>query len=384
MGLGKTITVLTFLSALQYSGLYTPSLVLCPATMLRQWQYELKQWAPNLRIGILHDSAVDADMALKLDGDRRAARLAVLDDIRKSQNGVLLTTYEHLRVFADTLLDVRWGYVVLDEGHRIRNPDAQITIQAKQVQTPHRLIMSGAPIQNRLSELWSLFDFIFPGRLGTLPVFQSHFAVPIQMGGYKRASGQELSTAYRCAVMLRDMISPYILRRMKADVDCVLPDKKEEVLFCPLTHEQREQYRSYINSAEVQEIMSGNRELLQGLDVLKKISNHPDLLDRVHTAGRSGYGSTDRSGKLLVAEKLFTLWHSQGHRCLVFSQTQQMLDILELLSAKNGLTYRRMDGSTPVGAAHLALFICNRMLQMPCSVIERRCLNAHRKTIQVH
>lgn len=349
MGLGKTITVLTFLSSLMFSGIYQPSLVLCPATMLRQWQHEINQWAPNLQIGILHDSAVDAGMAEDCEGDRKAARLGVLDQVRNSANGILLTTYEHLRIFADAMLDVKWCYVVLDEGHRIRNPDAQITLSAKQLQTSHRLIMSGAPIQNRLSELWSLFDFVFPGRLGTLPVFQSQFAVPIQMGGYKKASGQEVSTAYKCAVMLRDMISPYILRRMKADVDCSLPNKMEKVLFCPLTKEQRKQYRAYINSSEVQEILSGNREMLQGLDVLKKISNHPDLLDRVHCAGNSTYGSTERSGKLLVAEKLLNLWHSQGHRCLIFSQTQQMLDILELLFAKMGLNYRRMDGSTPVG-----------------------------------
>lgn len=179
----------------------------------------------------------------------------------------------------------------------------------------------------------------------------------MQMGGYKKASGHEVSTAYRCAVMLRDMISPYMLRRLKADVDCHLPEKSEQVLFCPLTREQREQYRGYIESREVWEIMQGRRELLQGLDVLRKISNHPDLLDRAMNAGNPNYGTTERSGKLLVAEKLFNLWEHQGHRCLIFSQTQQMLDILELLLARKGLSYRRMDGQTPVGASKLPVAI---------------------------
>ena len=98
---------------------------------------------------------------------------------------------------------------MLDEGHKIRNPDADVTICAKQLQTVHRLIMTGAPIQNRLSELWSLFDFCFPGKLGTLPVFQAQFSVPIQVGGYTNASQQQVITAYRCATMLKDLISPF-------------------------------------------------------------------------------------------------------------------------------------------------------------------------------
>ncbi len=89
-----------------------------------------------------------------------------------SPSGLLLTTYESLRAHRQLLLPVRWGVAILDEGHKVRNPDAEITLVAKQLQTEHRIIMSGSPIQNRLSELWSLFDFIFPGRLGTLPVFQ--------------------------------------------------------------------------------------------------------------------------------------------------------------------------------------------------------------------
>lgn len=94
------------------------------------------------------------------------------------------TTHTH----RDMLLPVRWGAAILDEGHKIRNPDSEVTLVAKQLRTVHRLIMSGSPIQNRLAELWSLFDFIFPGKLGTLPVFQAQLALPIQIGGYANAS----------------------------------------------------------------------------------------------------------------------------------------------------------------------------------------------------
>jgi len=92
----------------------------------------------------------------------------------------------------DLLLNVPWGYAILDEGHKVRNPDAEVTLAAKQLQTVHRVIMSGSPIQNRLTELWSLFDFVFPGKLGTLPVFTTQFALPIQIGGYSNASTMQV------------------------------------------------------------------------------------------------------------------------------------------------------------------------------------------------
>ena len=96
----------------------------------------------------------------------------------------------------DLLLNVAWGYAILDEGHKIRNPDAEVTLAAKQLQTVHRIIMSGSPIQNRLAELWSLFDYVFPGKLGTLPVFTTQFALPIQIGGYSNASQMQVIAAH--------------------------------------------------------------------------------------------------------------------------------------------------------------------------------------------
>ena len=172
--------------------------------------------------------------------------------------------------------------------------------------------------------------------------------MPIQLGGYSNASQQQVVTAYRCATMLKDLISPYLLRRMKADVNINLPKKTEQVLFCPMTGEQREAYRSYIHSRDVEEILEGRREALGGIDVLRKIVNHPDLLERTTQAHSEKYGEAERSGKLLVTEKVLGLWREQGHRCLLFSQTQQMLDILEAAIARAGYTYRRMDGTTPV------------------------------------
>ncbi|CAN0886023.1 Protein CHROMATIN REMODELING 8 [Linum grandiflorum] len=370
MGLGKTIQVLSFLGALHFSNMYKPSIVICPVTLLRQWRREACKWYPSFHVELLHDSAQDLssrkkreksyesddDSEASLDSDNEVSLSSkkadkwdsLINRVLKSQSGLLITTYEQLRLLGEKLLDIEWGYAILDEGHRIRNPNAEVTLVCKQLQTIHRIIMTGAPIQNRLSELWSLFDFVFPGKLGVLPVFEAEFAVPISVGGYANASPLQVSTAYRCAVVLRDLIMPYLLRRMKADVNAHLPNKTEHVLFCSLTPEQRSVYRAFLASTEVEQILNGSRNSLAGIDVMRKICNHPDLLEREHSSDNPDYGNPERSGKMKVVSQVLNVWKEQGHRVLLFTQTQQMLDILENLLVSGGYTYRRMDGLTPV------------------------------------
>ncbi|XP_021888520.1 protein CHROMATIN REMODELING 8 isoform X2 [Carica papaya] len=370
MGLGKTIQVLSFLGALHFSKMYKPSIVVCPVTLLRQWKREARKWYPSFHVELLHDSAQDSGYRKKSakssgsDYDSEDSRDSdyegelpskstkkwdsLINRVLSSESGLLITTYEQLRLLGGKLLDIEWGYAVLDEGHRIRNPNAEITLVCKQLQTVHRVIMTGAPIQNKLSELWSLFDFVFPGKLGVLPVFEAEFAVPISVGGYANASPLQVSTAYRCAVVLRDLIMPYLLRRMKADVNAQLPKKTEHVLFCSLTAEQRSIYRAFLASSDVEQILDGNRNSLYGIDVMRKICNHPDLLEREHSHQNPDYGNPKRSGKMKVVEQVLSVWKEQGHRALLFAQTQQILDILENFLVASGYTYRRMDGLTPI------------------------------------
>lgn len=368
MGLGKTIQVISFLGALHFSKMYKPSIVICPVTLLRQWKREAQKWYPSFHVELLHDSAQDnnrenqtdssesdyeSDGTVYSDGENKPLKKSnkwdsLINRVLRSESGLLITTYEQLRLLGERLLDIEWGYAVLDEGHRIRNPNAEVTLVCKQLQTVHRIIMTGAPIQNKLTELWSLFDFVFPGKLGVLPVFESEFAVPISVGGYANASPLQVSTAYRCAVILRDLIMPYLLRRMKADVNAQLPKKTEHVLFCSLTSEQRSVYRAFLASSEVEQIFDGSRNSLYGIDVMRKICNHPDLLEREHAYQNPDYGNPDRSGKMKVVSQVLKVWKEQGHRVLLFSQTQQMLDILEAFLIDSGYNYRRMDGLTPI------------------------------------
>lgn len=377
MGLGKTVQIIAFLAGLQYSGLLKgPCLVVCPATVMRQWCNEFHRWWPAFRVVILHSigSGMAAGKSKRNwsddDDDEDSEHHSVTEDRAKElienvvKNGhVIVTTYVGVRIYSKYLLPVRWQYVVLDEGHKIRNPDSYVTLTCKQLRTPNRIILSGTPIQNNLVELWSLFDFIFPGRLGTLPVFQKQFCVPINLGGYANATNVQVQTGYKCAVILKDLISPYLLRRVKADVAQDLPKKSEMVLFCKLTPEQRMMYENFLHSEDLERILKGKRNALYGIDVLRKISNHPDLVLAKKTGGedvelaRKGQTAeqlAEKSGKMQVVKLLLELWNKEGRKALIFTQTRQMLDILQdFMDAMNSehdnqYGYARMDGTTPI------------------------------------
>jgi Superfamily II DNA/RNA helicases, SNF2 family len=382
MGLGKTIQIISFLAGLHYSGLLDkPVLVVVPATVLNQWVNEFHRWWPPLRCVILH--SIGSGMGKNPISEEKLEAFLETNDPKSSKHTlgginsqinaqaiiervmekghVLVTTYVGLRIYSKYILPREWGYVVLDEGHKIRNPDLDISLTCKRIKTYNRIILSGTPIQNNLLELWSLFDFVFPGRLGTLPVFQQQFAIPINMGGYSNASNVQVQTGYKCAVVLRDLISPYLLRRLKSDVAQDLPKKNEMVLFVKLTQIQQDLYEKFLHSEELSSILKGRRNVLMGIDILRKICNHPDLVNRDILSHKKGYnyGNPAKSGKMQVLKNLLQLWQLQKHKTLLFCQTRQMLEILEKFIANLALldrgedegeffTYLKMDGSTPI------------------------------------
>lgn len=391
MGLGKTVQMISFLAGLHYSrNLKGPILIICPATVLKQWCNEFHRWWPPFRAVILHSIG---EGLVKRKGKKRKSSNELddsddedeLDDMENEDYGsvktlgktkdnkmvkelvekvaqeghVIITTYAGVRLHAKYLLPVKWGYVVLDEGHKIRNPDSYITITCKQLKTPNRIILSGTPIQNNLLELWSLFDFVFPGRLGTLPVFQRQFCVPINLGGYANATNVQVQAGYKCAVILKDLVSPYLLRRVKADVAKDLPKKTEMVLFCKLTPEQRRLYKKFIDSADLKKVLEGKRNALFGIDMLRKICNHPNLVDlsikdKKITKLPTVDELSSKSGKIQVVIALLELWNKENRKTLIFTQTKQMLGILQQLldslneANENKYKYMRMDGSTPI------------------------------------
>jgi DNA excision repair protein ERCC-6 len=257
-----------------------------------------------------------------------------------------------MRLNAALLLAQRWQYVVLDEGHKIRNPDAEVTLICKRFNTGHRVILTGAPIQNKLTELWSLFDFVYPGRLGTLPTFEEQFALPIASGAYANASAFRVQSAYQCSVVLRDLIRPYLLRRTKADVQLGLPDRSEQVLFCQLSDEQRSAYEHFLRSDLVGRVLAGRANAFSALTALLKVCNHPHLLtweEGSEEAKDVQYGDWQLSGKMCVLRQVLRMWHASGDRALVFCQTRQMLDIVQGFVSSR-YRFCRLDGTTPVGS----------------------------------
>jgi DNA excision repair protein ERCC-6 len=369
MGLGKTIQAISFIAGLHYSKKLTkPVIIVCPATVMKQWVNEFHRWWPALRVSILHTSGsgmldtgredrMEREMELRNYGDYdetltsagKAAKKVV--EKVKREGHVLVTTYSGLQTYAEFLIPTQWECAVLDEGHKIRNPNTAITIHCKELRTPNRIILSGTPMQNNLTELWSLFDFVFPMRLGTLVNFRTQFEFPIKRGGYANASNLEFETAVQCAETLKDAVSPYLLQRFKVDVATDLPQKKEQVLFCKLTRQQREAYERFLNSDDMKSIEGGKRQMLFGVDYLRKVCNHPDLTEHRTLSKQSGYdyGMANKSGKMQVVKELLSLWTKGGHKTLLFAQHRIMLDILEKFVKKMpGINYRRMDGETPI------------------------------------
>ncbi|KAM3421722.1 hypothetical protein BST61_g2103 [Cercospora zeina] len=366
MGLGKTIQVISFLAGLHYSSKITkPVIVLCPATLLKQWVEEFHRWWPPFRVSILHSSGsgmldvrrearyendLDDENHRKSKGKANKVVRRVIDRVVKDGH-VLVTTYAGLVNYAEQLLPINWEYCVLDEGHKIRNPNAEITIFCKELMTHNRVILSGTPMQNNLEELWTLFDFVYPMRLGTLVNFKNQFAIPIKQGGYANASNLQVETAMKCAETLKDAISPYLLQRFKADVASDLPKKIERVLFCKLTKLQREAYQWFLDSEDMKSIMNGKRQALYGVDILRKICNHPDLVEHKTLSKKAGYdyGIGSKSGKMQVVKELLKIWKERGHKTLLFAQHRIMLDILErFIGNLPGINYRRMDGTTDI------------------------------------
>ncbi|KAF1983741.1 hypothetical protein K402DRAFT_396487 [Aulographum hederae CBS 113979] len=370
MGLGKTIQMISFLAALHYSKkLDGPIIIVTPATVMKQWVKELHTWWPPMRVSILHSSGSGMmnikreakiedclEIGEELDESpkkpTKAQRTAqkIVDRVVRDGH-VLITTYTGLQTYARNLIPVKWGYAVLDEGHKIRNPNTAITIYCKELRTPNRCILSGTPMQNNLTELWSLFDFVFPMRLGNLVDFRTQFETPIKLGGFASASSLAIELATKCAQTLKDTIHPYLLQRMKKDVAADLPKKTERTLFCSLTKPQRRAYQWFLSSEQMTAINEGKMQPLYGIDFLRKICNHPDLMEHKTLPYKANYdyGSPELAGKMEVVKNLLEIWKRGGHKALLFTQSRIMLDILEkYIKNMAGFNYRRMDGNTSI------------------------------------
>lgn len=339
MGLGKTAIVSIFILGLIQSQIISkPVLIISPVTLLKQWVRELHIWCPSLRVFLFHNTRTNHEMS----------DLDILTQVTDHPY-VLVTNYDSIIKTKDImeLQIIDWAMIACDEAHKIRNHQSIISHLVKKLYGDFKIAITGSPIQNSLKELWSIFDFAYHNHLGTLDAFEKEFSEPIKRGSFKNAAPQTVFEAYEKAITLRDLIKPYILRRMKKDVEADLPSKKEKILFTSLTETQRKAYLNFTNSVICNKIIeeahdkNNHDQLFIGVDALRKICNHPSLFD-----SNSYPPVPELSAKLNLLKKILPVWKEKGHRCLLFSQYLEMLTFIGELLEMLGLDYFRIDGKT--------------------------------------
>lgn len=316
MGLGKTLQTISFLQHVHEKYPGETHLVICPTSLMYNWENELKKFAPELRYFIYHGS------------ERKSADWKNYD--------IIISSYGSVRNDIETIKQFTFGYIVLDESQVIKNPSSLVTSAMMQLQSRNRLILSGTPIQNNTFDLYAQMQFVNPGLLGSHNFFKTTFAVPVDKYGDAEKTQQ-----------LRKLIYPFLLRRTKEQVAKDLPPKTEITLWCEMGEEQRRvydeiknYYRENLLERIQQEGMGSNTILvLEGLTRLRQVCNAPKLLN----GGNNSY--TDESVKL--EELLREIENNTGrHKALVFSQFTGMLQLIAAAMQERNIPFLYLDGST--------------------------------------
>jgi len=318
MGLGKTVQTIALLLSVKQKAKKVQALIVAPTSVVRNWQRELARFAPSLSVALWHGA------------DRKDQE----EQVRASE--VVLTSYAILRRDIEWLLSIDFDYAVLDEAQHIKNPGSATAQAAKRLASQRRLALTGTPIENRLSEIWSIFEFVSPGLLGPLEKFEQRYSRPIDAGDYKAAQ------------RLKAVIHPFILRRTKLEVAQDLPEKLEMDQLCELIGDQgtiytqvmREVRAQVMGEVEKSGVAKSQIQILAGLTKLRQAACDPRLLGlpREFTHGDSG--------KLQALRELLQNAVDGGHKVLVFSQFVSMLKIIEKTCKEDGINYEYLDGST--------------------------------------
>eukprot|EP00866_Antonospora_locustae_P001627 jgi/Antlo1/1627/1840 len=331
MGLGKTLQVICVLSSLFLSERIKKALVVSPATVIDHWVSEWKKNYSHVRVCVFHKN--------------KSGNVLNLFTSFSIAGGVGVVSYEGFKSHFKRIQEIDWGYIVLDEGHKIKNQKSHISQYIKSITCKNRIILTGTPMQNNLAELWNLVDFANPSLLGSYETFKLHVEDKIKKAGYSNATQSEILAGEEFSVNLRNTIAPFFLRRSKRDVAAQLPKKTEKMVLCVLTNVQAKMYRDSLNTDSVFKILQGKKNVLCGIDMLRKICNHPYLWSK-----DPRYLSEENlswcSGKMKMLNSLLERWWQEGRKALVFSQSVAMLDIIARNCKFRGYAFLRMDGST--------------------------------------
>ena len=350
MGLGKTIQTIALITYLmEKKGVMGPYLVIVPLSTLSNWMLEFSRWAPSLT-------------TLSYKGSPNQRR-AVQHQIRSGRFNVLVTTYEYVIREKAILSKLRWKYMIIDEGHRMKNHNNKLTTTINTCYyTAHRILLTGTPLQNKLPELWALLNFLLPSIFKACDTFEQWFNAPFAITGEKVELNEEETILI--IRRLHKVLRPFLLRRLKKDVESQLPDKVEYIIKCEMSGLQRALYTHMQEKGVMLTEGKGDKKgggggakaLMNTIMQLRKLCNHPFMFQHIEESyarhvGMPGDVVTGpdlyrSSGKFELLDRIFPKMKRSGHRILLFCQMTQLMTILEDYLNWRGHKYLRLDGTT--------------------------------------
>ncbi|KAI9323763.1 SNF2 family N-terminal domain-containing protein [Dichotomocladium elegans] len=330
MGLGKTLQTISFLGYLKHiRGINGPHLVVVPKSTLHNWKNEFNKWTPDFNAFVFH-------------GDKDTRSELIRDRIKPMDFEICITSYEICLLEKSQFKKISWQYIIIDEAHRIKNENSMLSQIMRILESKNRMLITGTPLQNNLHELWALLNFLLPDVFNSSEAFDDWFAG--QDGDQKKVIEQ-----------LHKVLRPFLLRRLKSDVEKSLLPKKEVNVYVKMSSMQRKWYQKIlekdidaINGGSGMSKREGKTRLLNIVMQLRKCCNHPYLFDGAEPGPpyTTDQHIVDNAGKMIVLDKLLTRLKAKGSRVLLFSQMSRVLDILEDYCWWRGYEYCRIDGQT--------------------------------------
>ncbi|CCD27286.1 SWI/SNF catalytic subunit SNF2 NDAI_0K00950 [Naumovozyma dairenensis CBS 421] len=357
MGLGKTIQTISLLTYLyETKNIHGPYLVIVPLSTLSNWSNEFAKWAPAMR-------------AVSYKGSP-AERKSKHNIIKSGEFDVVLTTFEYIIKERALLSKIKWIHMIIDEGHRMKNAQSKLSLTLNTYyHSDYRLILTGTPLQNNLPELWALLNFALPKIFNSVKSFDEWFNTPFaNTGGQDKIELNEEETLLVIR-RLHKVLRPFLLRRLKKDVEKDLPDKVEKVIKCQMSalqqvmYQQMLKYRRLYIGDHTNKKMVGLRGFNNQLMQLKKICNHPfvfeEVEDRINPTRETNSNIWRVAGKFELLERILPKLKATGHRVLIFFQMTQIMDIMEDFLRFTGLKYLRLDGHTKSDERSMLLQLFN-------------------------
>ncbi|KAL4447228.1 hypothetical protein ABPG77_007261 [Micractinium sp. CCAP 211/92] len=326
MGLGKTLQTISLLGYLrEFRGITGPHMVIVPKSTLHNWLNEFRRWCPVIK-------------AVKFHGNREERENQKNELCAPGKFDVVVTSYEMVIKEKNHWRKFHWRYIIIDEAHRIKNENSRLSQVVRMLKTNYRMLITGTPLQNNLHELWALLNFLLPEVFSSAEKFDEWF----QMGENKEGEAEVVQ-------QLHKVLRPFLLRRLKSDVEKSLPPKKETILKIGMSEMQRKYYAALLQK-DMDAVTGGadRSRLLNIVMQLRKCCNHPYLFQGAEPGPPyiTGEHLVENAGKMVLLDKLLPKLQSRGSRVLIFSQMTRMIDILEDYCMYRNYGYCRIDGNT--------------------------------------